>query len=433
MRPITQREVLALALPAAATTLLHNTFRMIDQWWVQGLGTSAQAGLSASVFVMIFLSSVFTLMAAGCAPIIARRTGADEPESRAQAIGAALTGVALMGVVIAVLFPLLVPWIVEKIGLRDEAAYQAIIYLKWSCWTILPMVVAPVVDAAFLSIGDTRTPLKYQVWTILLNLVLTPFFIYQLNWGIAGAANGTSTARAITVVPALIELVRRCGFRVSRIREEWAKIARVGAPVALNGVNYALAYQVLMAVAVTRLGDPVSAALGIGYNALEGVTWPVYCGLSLAISSLVGRRLGMGDVAGAKTVVRLSSLMTVTCGLVATVVFLLFGDTLTALFTEDPIVRREAALYAAVLAWSQLAVALEAQAEGVLLGAGATKPVFWWSAPFNWLRVPLCWFFAFPCGWGAAGVWWAINLTSFLKAFGKWWEVSRGRWADTVL
>jgi MATE family multidrug resistance protein len=433
MRPITQREVLALALPAAATTLLHNTFRMIDQWWVQGLGTSAQAGLSASVFVMIFLSSVFTLMAAGCAPIIARRTGADEPESRAQAIGAALTGVALMGVVIAVLFPLLVPWIVEKIGLRDEAAYQAIIYLKWSCWTILPMVVAPVVDAAFLSIGDTRTPLKYQVWTILLNLVLTPFFIYQLNWGIAGAAIGTSTARAITVVPALIELVRRCGFRVSRIREEWAKIARVGAPVALNGVNYALAYQVLMAVAVTRLGDPVSAALGIGYNALEGVTWPVYCGLSLAISSLVGRRLGMGDVAGAKTVVRLSSLMTVTCGLVATVVFLLFGDTLTALFTEDPIVRREAALYAAVLAWSQLAVALEAQAEGVLLGAGATKPVFWWSAPFNWLRVPLCWFFAFPCGWGAAGVWWAINLTSFLKAFGKWWEVSRGRWADTVL
>jgi len=433
MRPITQREVLALALPAAATTLLHNTFRMIDQWWVQGLGTSAQAGLSASVFVMIFLSSVFTLMSAGCAPIIARRTGAEEVEERARAIGAAVVGVSVMGVVVAVLMPFFVPWIVDSIGLRDDAAAQAAIYLKWSCWLILPMVVAPVVDAAFLSTGDTRTPLKFQVLTILFNLILTPLFIYGLDWGIAGAAVGTSLARALTLAPALRTLVRRCGFRVVGLRDEFRKIANVGAPVALNGVNYALAYQVLMAVAVTKLGDPVSAALGIGYNALEGVTWPVYYGLSLAISSLVGRRLGMGDITGAKRVIRLSSVSTVSGGIIATVVFLVFGEALTGLFTEDPAVHREAALYAAVLAWSQLAVALEAQAEGVLLGAGATKPVFWWSAPFNWLRVPLCWFFAFPCGWGAAGVWWAINVTTILKTFGKWWEVSRGRWAHTVL
>ena len=37
---------------------------------------------------------------------------------------------------------------------------------------------------------------------------------------------------------------------------------------------------------------------------------------------------------------------------------------------------------------------------------------------------------AFPLGMGAAGVWWAINLTTFVKAALKGWAVWRGRWAE---
>ena len=62
------------------------------------------------------------------------------------------------------------------------------------------------------------------------------------------------------------------------------------------------------------------------------------------------------------------------------------------------------------------------------MGAGATRAVFQWSAPLNLLRVPLGWLFAIYFGWGAVGVWWAFNLTSFCKTAGKAAAAWRGNW-----
>ncbi|HEX2200693.1 MAG TPA: hypothetical protein VHH93_01540, partial [Gammaproteobacteria bacterium] len=57
----------------------------------------------------------------------------------------------------------------------------------------------------------------------------------------------------------------------------------------------------------------------------------------------------------------------------------------------------------------------------------------WYSAPFNLFRIPLAWALAFPLGFGAAGIWWAINLTTYAKAILKGWAAWRGRWAELVL
>jgi MATE family multidrug resistance protein len=102
-------------------------------------------------------------------------------------------------------------------------------------------------------------------------------------------------------------------------------------------------------------------------------------------------------------------------------------------FTRDPEVLREAVRYARVLSLSQLFVAWEALFEGALAGSGATSAVLLWSAPMNVLRVPLGWWLAGPLGYGAAGVWWAINLTTYAKAFGKGWSTWRGRWRGAVV
>jgi MATE family multidrug resistance protein len=116
-------------------------------------------------------------------------------------------------------------------------------------------------------------------------------------------------------------------------------------------------------------------------------------------------------------------------GVLATLAFYFAGSFLTGIFTEDPAVHLAATTYAAVLAGSQIFVAWEALAEGVLSGAGDTRAVFWWSMPFNLLRVPLAWLLAFPLGLGPAGVWWAINATTYMKALAKGLSVVRGRWA----
>ena len=87
-------------------------------------------------------------------------------------------------------------------------------------------------------------------------------------------------------------------------------------------------------------------------------------------------------------------------------------------------------MYAQILAFSQVFVAWETLSEGILEGAGDTKTILWFCMPFNLLRVPLSWFLAIYLGWGAFGIWWTINSTTYIKALLKMWVVSRGKWRE---
>ena len=171
----------------------------------------------------------------------------------------------------------------------------------------------------------------------------------------------------------------------------------------------------------------------MGFGALEAITWPVFMGVSIAAGSEVGRRLGAGDVSGAKMAVRMLTYPAITLGLVAACFFYFGAPHIVGFFSADEIVRQEAILYASVLAFSQPFVAIEALSEGVLAGSGRTKSVFWASVPVNILRIPIAWVLAFPLGLGAFGVWWGINITSYIKAITKVTLVLQGRWASTGL
>jgi Na+-driven multidrug efflux pump len=179
---------------------------------------------------------------------------------------------------------------------------------------------------------------------------------------------------------------------------------------------------------ISPLGPEVNAALGIGFSVLEGFTWPVFWGFSMGIASIVGRSLGAGELDKAKQAIRLAFGMMSGCGLFAAGVFWLCGEVLAGVFTNDAKVLGQTVLYAQILAFSQLFVAYEALAEGILSGAGGTKSIFFWSAPLNILRVPFAWYFAIECGYGAAAVWWVINCSTFFKTAGKWSAVLSGRW-----
>ena len=110
--------------------------------------------------------------------------------------------------------------------------------------------------------------------------------------------------------------------------------------------------------------------------------------------------------------------------------FYIAAEPLCGLFTSDPETYTEAVLYAKILAFSQLFVAYEALTEGILAGAGDTKTVFWISAPINLMRIPLSWWLAIEMGWQAAGIWWAINMTTYAKALLKGLMVKKGKWKE---
>lgn len=395
----------------------------------------AQGALGACTFVLILVFAGFVIISAGTAPLVGRTTGAGDVERRREVIG---EGLAACGVVAAVLFGLglvAADSIPPILGLSGATADHASSYLRWIFLTGAALIVSPLVDSSFNAMGNTRLPMLLQIVGLGLNAVLNPLLIYGAGLGTAGAALATTSAQTLTVSIGLAVLVRDVGLTRSHIRlgPRIRGILDIGAPVSISTAAYAIVYWALLRTSIAPLGDAVTAGLGIGFSALEAVSWPLYVGCSVAVSSIVGRRLGAGQPEEAWRAIRWLLVPSTALGVFCGLMFTFAGPTLVDVFTDDPDAAREAILYASILAFSQPFVALEALTEGVLAGAGDTRKVFFGTVPYNLARVPIAWVLAFPLGMGAAGVWWAINVTTIAKALVKGWFVWRGEWATLNL
>jgi putative MATE family efflux protein len=430
MIPIDTRTLLALALPAAASVFLNNAFRIIDQFAVQWLGADAQAALAASTFALIGLYAVFSLFAAGTVPCVARATGAGDDELRRLSMGRALTGVAGAGGLALLGVGLFSEDVAALLGLSGGPARDMAAFLGTLGLFGLPLALSPVVDAILIATGRTRAMMSLHLLACVLLLILNPLLIYGAGLGIRGAALATCLARGVAVTMGLVLLRQEFGLRRRHLGAGrlLLTIARLGLPIALNDLCFAGIYGILIRFALAPLGPAVVAGLGIGFSAIEGLAWPIFSGFAAAVASCVGRALGAGRPDEAARTLRVAAPLLLGIGVGMAALFLLGGEGIGRLFTEDPAVLREAVRYAEVLAWSQPLCAFEALAEGVLIGAGATRAVLLWSGPLNLLRVPMGYLAAVGLGWGAAGVWWAINLSTALKTAGKWSTVASGRW-----
>lgn len=435
IEPVSPRLLLCLAIPAAVSVLLNNAFKVIDQYSVQWLGVEAQAAVGSTTFVLIGLFAIYAVISSGTGPLIARATGAGDIGLRRRVFGNALSGTLLIGFPVLLVCGLTAPWITKALGLSEGTAQAAIVYLQWLAVCGLPLVFAPLIDAVFIAMGKTATVMWLQVLATLLNIVLNPLLIYAADLGIAGAAMATGISRGISVTIGMVLIWRIIDPAVEHFYPDRTllRIMRIGLPISGSMGLYAFVYWALISVAISPLGPAVNAALGIGYSALEGFTWPIFWGFSMAVASLVGRYLGAKRLDQATQTIRLAFPIVTAAGLVAGLIFWFGAEPLCDVFTDNEVVLKQAVLYANILAFSQLFVAYESLAEGVLEGAGDTRPILFWSAPLNLLRVPFGWLAAFPLGFGAAGIWWVINITTLLKAWGKWNAVLSGRWKANVI
>jgi len=437
------KDVLRLAWPTMLSFILNNSYRINDQYWVQGLGSSAQAALGSSFFVLVMNFSMYFLVIGGVLPLVARATGAGDVQERDRWIRHGLVAAFGISSLVSLLGLLFVGDLTALLGLEDSVREGATSYLGTLYWFTLPMALAPTLETIFISMGHTRIPLAMQATAVTCNLILNPLLIFgrqHFDWlpfdglGIEGAALATIISRTVSSALGLTILHKR--FSVNFFRglqlelKRMVKIISIGAPNALSIAAYAGVYWVLLSLVVSNLGESVIAALGLGLTVFEGISFPLFLGISLAGSSLVGRSLGAGSAENAQAAVSRLRWIASATGIGIGIVFLIAGPLCIPLFTDDAAVARETLIYVNILAFSQVFVAHESIHEKILLGTGYTRPIFFISVPGNALRIPLAWFLATHLELGAIGVWWAINATTLFKASAYFWAVRCLDWSN---
>jgi len=146
-----------------------------------------------------------------------------------------------------------------------------------------------------------------------------------------------------------------------------------------------------------------------------------------ALSMFVGQNLGAGKIERVRKGYLSTLLMSATISVLVTLVVVVFGSQLMALFTQDESVISIGAEYLLIVGSFYIIFSIMFSTIGVLRGAGATIITMISSLLSLWaVRLPIAWWLSGEIGyegiWWANPIGWAVGLVIVLSYYlsGRW-------------
>jgi Na+-driven multidrug efflux pump len=143
--------------------------------------------------------------------------------------------------------------------------------------------------------GNVRVPATWSMASLLLQMGVTPLFMFHFGWGLVGAPLAMLACQAIAILPRLAWVfggrgVVRPVLHLDRGLAPLREIVRVGVPAALSTSINNIGLMVLTAV-VAHLGAADLAAYGLGTR-LDFVLMSFGYGVGVGVLTLVGLATG---------------------------------------------------------------------------------------------------------------------------------------------
>lgn len=441
-----RRQVFKLAMPAVSELVLNTLVGLVDILLVGqmsmatiaalGYGVApalAATGLAGEMFWT--MSLLFMAIGTGCTALVARATGAKDPETANMALRQGLVmgilSAAVMSVV-AIGFAESVMQVYRSEALVSELGAQFIRILGYS---FFPTAIMMIGMASLRGAGDTRTPLMIMIVVNLVNVGISYVLISGVPgiapMGVEGAAIGAATARTVGGLITLVLLLRgRAGLwlklQFSLNRDMIQRIVRVGWPFAGEQMVFQGAL-ILFIGMINQLGTAAYAAHNLVIR-IESLAFLPGWGYGIAASALVGQALGAkspeeADAATYEALKQTSLMMVILGGLMA-----LFPELLLAFFVHDAEVIAAGIIPLQIAGAFQIAMGANFVLSGALRGAGDTRWPLYTKVISTWgLRLPIT-YLALMSGAGLVGVWIAMGADFCSQAILAYVRFRQGKW-----
>jgi putative MATE family efflux protein len=422
------REIFLLALPALGALAAEPLYLLADTAIVGHLGTPQLAALALASTLLTGLATFCNFLTYGVTAQVARLHGAGEVR-RAGAVAAQALWVAIgLGVLVAGVAAGLAGPLIGLLGGGGHVAALATTFLRIGALG-LPFALIALAGQGYLrGIGDLRRPLIVVVIANVVNVILELVFVYGLHWGLAGSAWGTVIAQAGMGAAFALALLRAPGGEHGR-RPRLAlmrPLLRMGSALILRTASLYGSFLVASAV-LARVNAWSLGAHQIGMQ-LFGLLALVLDAIAIAGQVIVGRRLGAGDVGGARAAARRMIELSVAGGIVLGIALLALRGVIPRAFTSDPRVIERAEAFWPLFALMQPFGAAVFALDGILLGAGETDYLAWSmvGSAVVYAAVAAIWLALL---WGIVGVWAGFDVLMLVRLATCGARFQSGRWA----
>ncbi len=189
------------AAPAIVAMTASSLYNMVDSIFIgQGVGTLAIAGL-ALTFPLMNLGAAFgSLVGVGSSSTISILLGQKNYEMARKVLGNVVTLNTIIGLAYMVLVYAFLDPILYFFGASDQTLPYARDYMEI---ILLGNVITHMylgLNAVHRASGFPRQAMMATIFTVVINTVLDPIFIFWFEWGIRGAAIATIIAQLLALI-----------------------------------------------------------------------------------------------------------------------------------------------------------------------------------------------------------------------------------------
>jgi len=431
--PKKHQKILKLSIPAAMNSLLDMLQVITDLIMVGRLSAFAVAAVGLGLQSLMFVFALLTLLHVGTSALLSRFAGAVQIKRASTALSTLLQFALFLSLPFAWVWYFFASNVYVWFGTVSEVITLGEEYVQTLTW-MLPFVFMKLVFVTALNAaGDTKTPMKIKIASILLNVLLNYLLIFGNHGfpqlGVMGAAVGTVIVNILELMVYLWLYLKGHTPYIPAwhySRSLLKRALKVGIPASFERT---LTYGsfMLFTMIIAYYGTEVLAGYQIGLR-VEGLAFMPGIGFTIAAMALMGQGLGAKKPEQAKEDVLLVLKYTVGFMFFLSFFMILMPEKIVWLFTNDAQTIEEASLYLRIVGLSQIPLAYNFVLSGALRGAGDTKRTLKINLVSLWVVriIPafvLSWYFD-----SILPVYIAMISDTFVKAIWLWITFEKGEW-----
>ena len=333
------KKLVAFMMPVLGALILQAAYGAVDLLVVGRFGsTSGLSAVSTGSQVLNLVTFVVILFAMSITVLIARYLGEKRPER----IGAVIGGGTVVFTMMSVVLFIAMVGFARPISVLMQAPAEAVdltaSYVRICGVGIFFIVAYNLLSAIFRGLGDSNSPLLFVLVACIVNIIGDLVLVAGLHMDAAGAAIATVTAQALSVVFAVMLLLKKdLPFAITkkefRLNPQCRKFLKIGLPLALQEFLTQISFLALCAF-VNRLGLEASSGYGVACK-IVNFAMLVPSSLMQSMASFVSQNIGAGKKKRAKQSMFTGIGVGLAVGCVVFVLVLFKGDVLCSAFSTD--------------------------------------------------------------------------------------------------
>ena len=389
------RQIVKFMIPMLIGNVFQQLYNTVDSIVVgKYIGDNALAAVGSASPVLNLLLVLFMGISVGTGIMVSQYFGARQRDSLSRAIGTCLTMMFVASLIVMIIGPLVTMPLLKVLNTPAEIIDWCDAYLRTIFIGVAGCAFYNILGGMLRGLGDSASALVYLVIATILNIFLDIYFVASLGMGVPGVALATVIAQTISAVLSFFKLRSRTDCFDMKAeylipsRKYLMELLRLGLPSGITQAIFSLSMVVVQSL--TNSFGPMCIATNVIVMRIDGFVMMPAFSFGAAMTTFAGQNIGAGHMDRVEYGAKRGTLVAMATSAVITVLILIFGKYLMALFTNTDELIEQSYHMMMILGFGYIAMEVTQCLQGIMRGAGDTMAPMWLSMISTVvIRVPL--------------------------------------------